>query len=304
MGVHLSTQGVAVAHVEQGGAPSLTATTFLAGANAVDQLQAYVREHNLAGAELNLVLSQPDYSLLLVEPPQVAADELKQALRWRIKDMVEFDVGTAAIDIVELPAGTYPNREMIYVVAAAQAKIAEAEAVAERLELKLKTLDVAEITLANLGQRLLAKESTAAVLYLQPGDSTVNVFKNGLLYMTRAINDGLSWSDDQSLAADCDVERLLLEVQRSLDYYESQLRQTPVSQLYLLPGVGAGGEALCERFNTDLGLKTEVMAFHEVVSGVKHDAGIVDKLAPQCLLAIAGALRNCHDEASAERMAS
>ena len=78
-----------------------------------------VRDHGLAGATCVGVLSPEQYSLRLVDAPEVSRAELGAAARWLIGDLVDFSVDDAVIDFFEVPQQTSrgrPNR--IYVVAA------------------------------------------------------------------------------------------------------------------------------------------------------------------------------------------
>ena len=49
------------------------------------------------------VLDPDSYRLLLVEAPDVPADELRAAVRWRVKDLIDFHVDDAVIDVFEMP---------------------------------------------------------------------------------------------------------------------------------------------------------------------------------------------------------
>ena len=44
-----------------------------------------------------------DYQLLLVEAPNVPAAELKAAVRWRMKDMLDYRVDEATVDVLDIP---------------------------------------------------------------------------------------------------------------------------------------------------------------------------------------------------------
>src|SRR5687768_6611414 len=46
------------------------------------------------------VLPSTDYQLLLVDAPNVPAPELKAAVRWKLKDMLDYHVDDATIDVL------------------------------------------------------------------------------------------------------------------------------------------------------------------------------------------------------------
>ena len=68
------------------------------------------------------VLDPGGYRLLLVEAPDVPADELRAAVRWRIKDLIDFHIDDAVIDVFEMPphARGGPRRMMYAVTAKAE----------------------------------------------------------------------------------------------------------------------------------------------------------------------------------------
>jgi len=53
--------------------------------------------------ECAALLQPGDYQLLLVEAPTVPKEELKAAIRWRIKDMIDYHVDDATVDVLEIP---------------------------------------------------------------------------------------------------------------------------------------------------------------------------------------------------------
>ena len=68
------------------------------------------------------VLDPAVYHFSLVEAPDVPADELRAAVRWRIKDLIDFHIDDAVIDVFEMPphARGGPHRMMYAVTAKAE----------------------------------------------------------------------------------------------------------------------------------------------------------------------------------------
>jgi len=59
------------------------------------------------------------YQLLPIEAPDVDAAELKAAVRWRIKEFIDFHIDDAAIDVFEMPSqGPRARARTMYVGAA------------------------------------------------------------------------------------------------------------------------------------------------------------------------------------------
>src|SRR5690606_37785755 len=83
-----------------------------------ETLPRQVEELQLAGSECNAVLAPRDYNLYLVEAPNVEQAEMRAAVRWKIKDMLDMPVDEAVVDVFPLPEDAFQGRNrMVYVVA-------------------------------------------------------------------------------------------------------------------------------------------------------------------------------------------
>ena len=83
-------------------------------------LERVVREFGAKRFQCTTLLRPDQYQILLVEAPAVKPDELKSAVRWRIKDMLDYHVDDATIDVLDvpLPAGGPQRSHYMYTVAA------------------------------------------------------------------------------------------------------------------------------------------------------------------------------------------
>jgi MSHA biogenesis protein MshI len=179
------------------------------------------------------VLDPAGYNLLLVEAPDVPAEELRAAVRWRIKDLIDFHVDDAVIDVFEMPrhARGGANRMMYAVTAKAEFVKQQIELI-ESAGLTLDVIDIPELTLRNVATLLEAEGRGTAFLHLGDRRSTLLLVRQGVLYLTRHVETGaLTLADAGELRHDL-VAGLALEVRRSLDYFESHYEQTSIPQLY------------------------------------------------------------------------
>src|SRR3954468_9577954 len=77
------------------------------GTQAIDnerQLERIAKELGFGRHQCLALLQAADYQMLLVEAPNVPALELKTAVRWRIKDLLDYHVQDATIDVLDIPA--------------------------------------------------------------------------------------------------------------------------------------------------------------------------------------------------------
>src|ERR671915_2525186 len=83
-------------------------------------LERVAREFNVKRFRCTTLLKPAEYNILLVEAPAVKPEELKAAVRWRIKDMLDYHVDDATIDVLDVPvpAGPVQRAHYMYTVAA------------------------------------------------------------------------------------------------------------------------------------------------------------------------------------------
>ncbi len=289
VGISFPAGAACIAHVTGGASPRLGALATRETATAEDQgraLAELVRAHSLRGAECVLVLARGDYQLLQLDAPEVEAAELKAALRWRLKDLIDFHIDDAVFDVFSLPQPALQGRARQIVVAVARAPTLRA--LIERSAaagLRLAAIDIPELALRNLGARLPADSGGLALLRLDEEYGLINLTRGGELYLTRRIEIGArhfrELADSSGL-----IEQLALEVQRSLDYYESHFGQAPLRVLTLAPHEAATD--LAERTAANLGLSAQALALEAVVT---VSDGPPAALVTRCLDALGGALR-------------
>jgi MSHA biogenesis protein MshI len=201
-----------------------------------ETLMRLVDEHGLAQTACSYVLSPSDYNVYLVEAPQVEDDEIREAVRWKIKDLLDMPVEDAVIDVFPVPEGAFQGRnKMLYAVAASRPQIEQLIASVDRAGLTLHAIDIPEMAMRNISNLFLDDRNGLAFISLKQSGSTLNITRNGELYLTRRINtpigaDALMQNDWEMLR-----DRLALEIQRSLDYFESQMGQPPVAQIMIAP---------------------------------------------------------------------
>jgi MSHA biogenesis protein MshI len=230
-------EGVCLARIDRSGAqPRLTACECRPAAEGEARVVAqFASQQGLKNAPCTTTLNDEDYQLLVTETPEMKPEEMKSAMRWRIKDLVNFHINDATIDVFDLPGETAPGRQReVYVVAARN------EAIQARVDLlggngvNLQVIDIPELAQRNLAALLPEDEAGVALLNLGMQGGLLTITRGGLLYLSRNINIGtetLLRTDNRPAYFD----QIVLEVQRSLDYYESHFRAAPIRHLVLAP---------------------------------------------------------------------
>ncbi len=237
VGLVVNPHAVALAHVDdRGGAPQLMACEHIAldsDKSAEKELATLVKSLDLEGVQCSYVLNARDYNLHLVEAPKVEEAELRAAVRWKIKDLLDMKVDDAAIDVFRVPEDAYRGREMVYVVAGLKSRIRGIVQMLNNVGLEPAVVDIPELAMKNISSLFIDDSNGAAFMDLRRTGSTMNITRDGNLYLTRRINTQLDPEVMQSLEWETLRDRLVLEIQRSLDYYESQMGKPPINQVYI-----------------------------------------------------------------------
>ena len=301
VGISLAPTAVAVAHLLPAaqGTTRLQACGVQAVGSVADQaeaLKSLVKSHGLTGHACVHTLEPGAYSLLQIEKPPVEGDELRQAARWRIKDLIEYPVTEAVVDVFEIPGLQSRGRSpAVYVAASHRDELQRRAELIEAAGLKLQQINIAELALRNVGALAAQGSESIAVLHLEERRGQIAILRESALYVARVMDSGLAQLQDVARAVGEDeidttaarmeaYDRIALEVQRTMDYYDSYFAQPPVRRMLILPD-GPAIEELAGYARSSLGLTVETPSLSALLGGAEGDP-----ISADCLLAVAGAL--------------
>lgn len=243
----------AVALTREGeGPPHVVAWTSFAAASPeeIEQgLRGFVVEHDLRGAPCRMTLSPVDYNLKLVErPANIPVEELADATRWLIRDLVEIDVESAAIAVLTIPDQRGRARTPHMFVAAARGEaVTSLVRTASRAGLACRGFEVIESAMLALDAVLPESVASGAMVRIDAKSSVLTLSSESKLFLARPLrveaailDEAAHQAIDSPASGQAEItsllEPLLLDVQRSLDYYESEYGRAPATRLTLLPG--------------------------------------------------------------------
>ncbi|NQZ32422.1 MAG: hypothetical protein HRU06_14220 [Oceanospirillaceae bacterium] len=243
-----------------------------------DSIQDFIEKNNLDGANTSLVLANEDYQLLLTEAPEVGADELCEALWWKVKDLVAFEIENAQIDYIELPADSAKHQgRKIYAVIADKSKVKAKIAKLEALGLNPTTVEVPETALLHLVANLCTDLVGTSIIYLDPEQSLLMLLSEENMYLSRTLQYNYLER----------MDAVALDVQRSMDYYESQIGKPPCTKIIVLP-LQQDDSDVMQVLRNNIGV--EILSF-DMNTLVSSDEALSIDIQQHCLLAISGSLR-------------
>ncbi|QAU34278.1 agglutinin biogenesis protein MshI [Janthinobacterium sp. 17J80-10] len=213
------------------------------------------------------LLNTREYQLLTVEAPNVPPDELKTAMRWRLKDMLDFHIDDATIDVMDIPgdSNTPGRNRSMYAVAARNQIVEQRQVLFAGAKIPLSIIDIPEMAQRNIAQLLETEGRGIAFLSFGAHGGLLTVTFAGELYLSRHIDVSVSQLEqaDESQKNDW-LDRVTLELQRSLDHFDRQFHFITVSRLVLGP-MGQAGASLQQYLASNLYLPVEQMALDAVL---------------------------------------
>lgn len=184
------------------------------------------------------LLAQGNYQFLAIEAPPLPesapAAELREAVRWKVKDMVDFPVTAAAVDALRIPAQAGRPAQLL-AAAASHATLRPLIEGFAHAKIALTQIGVPEIAQRNVAHLFETPDRALALLTFGERNGLLTLSCNGELYATRRIDVGApELAQDKSL-----YERVVLDVQRSLDNFDRNFNHLSLQRLLVLPVAGA-----------------------------------------------------------------
>jgi MSHA biogenesis protein MshI len=222
-------------------------------------LQALVKEAGAEGMAVEWVLDVGAYSLLQVEKPPVPPAEWIAALRWKVRDLIGFPVEEAVMDAFEVPGLDSRGRPPTLYLAVARKDALRPHLVAiEAAGLRMARIAIAELAWAEAVRRLSPGDDSQAALILDAHGGSMLALREGLLFVARRFEfdaDDRRLLDDVASADKARLfERIALELQRTLDYFDRTHQRPPPRRLLVLCGL-EGLEGLSDALRGMLGLE-------------------------------------------------
>jgi MSHA biogenesis protein MshI len=249
------------------------------------------KDHQLSSTPCHFVLNPDEYQFLQVEKPQVEKQELQSALRWHIKDLVDYHIDDVVLDYLTLPVDNMP----LQVVATRKSVIQSRVDLLSGAHCQIASIDIAVQAARNLIDKVksVRPDTSIGLLNLWDTNAKISVLLNHDLYINRLTNIGaesLNKVSEDDIDSQSIVDSLAVELQRTFDYYESYSRQAPVSQLIIMSNTRPIAN-LDEMIQARLGMDCQIITPSQFDALDIEITQQTTDLPDTCLMAIGGALR-------------
>jgi MSHA biogenesis protein MshI len=193
------------------------------------------RELSLDASLCSLVLDETEYSLVLTDAPEVPPAELRSAVRWRVRDLIDFSVDDAVLDVFDVPGESEVNRaRSLYAVAARKSAVQQHIDLLTAAGIAVSIIDIPEMTQRNIAALLEDDERGVLMLSFGAQSGLVTITRRKEIYLARRLDIGIEALGAGDAPA-AEYDRVVLEIQRSLDYFDSYFRQSPIASVALGP---------------------------------------------------------------------
>jgi len=221
-----------------GGAASIDVCGTQAFEGDFDNAQHLAREHGFNRYRCSTLLSPGEYQMLLVEAPNVPQAELKTAIRWRIKDLLDYHVNDATVDVLAVPPNPAGGEraQSMYAVTARNDLIQACIGRFENARIPLTLIDIPETSQRNIAALFEHDDRGLAMLYMGSAEGLLTINFRRELMLARRIDVGArDLASATGAAREELLQRVLLELQRTFDHFDRQFAYVPVAKLMLAP---------------------------------------------------------------------
>ena len=199
--------------------PTVEVAPVFDGADPAVPLLQWQHDHHRA-AQASVLFNSVDYRIVPMATPPVPPAERRDALRWQLKDLLDFPVDEACLDCIDVPGPTAgAESRQVFAVASQPHLVGTWMKRYLARDLRLGAIDIPEMAMRNLSV-LAAGDAAHAFVHLGlKSTRLVLVWQRELCSFRRfdvaAYSLGAADDDTRQMM----LERLALEIQRSTDAF-------------------------------------------------------------------------------------
>ncbi len=235
----------------------------------LNQLDTVSQDQGFKNCQWGVCLDSSRFNLSLIETPSVGKDELLQALTWKVKDLIDFPLDELVMDYVDVPP-TKSGSEMVYAVTSREASIQQIVDHTLAVEGLLERINIPAFALQNIVSCLPQTEQGIALLNLTQRDSLLTLSRGEKLYLSRGVDARSTDLRERQATLNGSLDftlfdNLLLDIQRSLDYYDSFFADPPIRHLVVTAADHAYDD-LIEYLDQNLTIEVRSLSLEELIT--------------------------------------
>ncbi|TQV71997.1 hypothetical protein FLL45_17660 [Aliikangiella marina] len=201
------------------------------------QFVDWTRSNGIKNADCRWILSRNLYQTYQIDPPNVLPKEMDEAIKWQIKEMLEYSIDQALVTHYR-PAFKEGQSEQITAVATSKALVESIIDATHKTGLVFTSIDIEELTIGHSLVDSLGDGQLVGFIGEDISGLVFNFYQSGGLAFSRHKKGRFlpnSHQQEFSLEQEQEAEQetFLLETQRTLDYVVSQVFRRPIDKILL-----------------------------------------------------------------------
>lgn len=207
---------------------------FRSEGGQVASLQRLRGARGLKAYACTTLMGAGEYNITQMDAPNVPPAERKEAVRWGLKGVVDYPLECACVDVLDIPmfGGGAGRQAGIFAVSAAESAVRARMQPFAAAKVPLTAIDIPELAQRNIAALFEDENRGLAFLRLDSSGGMLTLTFHGELIALRRVEVSAAQLAEGDAERQVQArERLVLEVQRSLDNFDRQYSFIPVSKL-------------------------------------------------------------------------
>jgi MSHA biogenesis protein MshI len=242
-------------------------------------------EQQKVQGQCQLVLSIGQYQIIQTDKPDVPENEIIGALKWQIKDQVTYSPEDMVLDYFYAPKQP-DGTEKLYVICASLSILKPLVDHLINDDITLTTITVEEFAFA----RLLPFSDDAQLMLCQQPDEEIFILivKQGRICFHRRLRGfaQIANKSEEELAFGT-IDSLSLEIQKSTDYFERQLKQSVIKSIKVILPISTENH-LIKKLAENTHIKVSSLVLADEFSSSRHLAAAIGATIDDSISLVAG----------------
>lgn len=221
-----------------------------------------IDRRDLIGYPCHLTLAPGQYQLILMDVPEQSTNTQEKSLRANLKGLSEYPLDDVLIDAFPAPKTKGEHQKKTFVALTPASKLQTNLAVCSSAFLNVVEVGIPEIAIKNFLSLIptnKAQEKTPLIfITLNTNTCKLHLFYQNNIYFVRDLIRTPSLVEDEM----ADIENMIHEIERSVDYCVSQLQLPEPSRLFLAPGFQLK-ENYIQQFKEKFKFETNLFDFNQ-----------------------------------------
>jgi MSHA biogenesis protein MshI len=296
LAVNVTPEQVDIAHITRNGSQRpqvLLSDSFRKEGSDTLTLARLRKEFELATYRCTTLLRSGEYQMLQIEAPNVPEEEFKAAAAWKVKDMIDYPVERATVEVLTIPSGSAAlgRAASLFAVATRDETVRQRATMFGVAGIPLEAIDIPEIAQRNISALLESEGRALGMLCFDNQGGLLTITQGGELLLSRFLDVTVQHLTEATGERRLQVlDRVGLELQRSLDYFDRQPNSVALTRLLIQP-MPQGSDVL-EYLTNNLSVPVEVFDLETVLDFSRVPALKNLQRQAQCLHMLGAALRD------------